>query len=56
MNDIKEVFMLFFLLYADDIMIFAEFENSLQKGLDIVYEYCQQSKLTANTSVHIMEK
>ena len=39
---------LFFLLYADDIVIFSESADGLQKGLNILYEYCQRWKLTVN--------
>ena len=39
---------LFLLLYADDIVIFSESENGLQKGLDILNEYCQRWKLSVN--------
>ena len=39
---------LFVLLYADDIVIFSESSEDLQKGLDILYEYCQRWKLTVN--------
>ena len=53
LNDIEETFIrgkfqgieigmlkLFLLLYADDIVIFADNENMLQKGLEILYDYC----------------
>ena len=39
---------LFVLSYADDIVIFFESSERLQKGLDILYEYCQRWKLTVN--------
>ena len=39
---------LFLLLYADDIVIFSESADGLQKGLNILYEYCQRWKLTVN--------
>ena len=42
------LFELFVLLYADDIVIFSESSEGLQKGLDILYEYCQRWKLTVN--------
>ena len=42
------MFKLFLLLYADYITIFAETEQSLQKGLDILKEYCTKLKLTIN--------
>ena len=62
LNDIEEHFMLngfkgvdisflkmFLLLYADDIVIFAENENDLQNGLQLLEDYCQRWKLTVNT-------
>ena len=39
---------LFLLLYTDDIVIFSESADGLQKGLNIFYEYCQRWKLTFN--------
>jgi hypothetical protein len=72
LNDIEENFMLngfegidigllklFLLLYADDIVIFSETESGLQKGLDILYEYCLRWKLTVNvekTKIMIFKK
>ena len=63
LNDIEETFIrgkfqgieigmlkLFLLLYADDIVIFADNENMLQKGLEILYEYCTSWKLKVNTN------
>ena len=41
---------LFLLLYADDIVIFADNENMLQKGLEILYDYCTSWKLRVNTN------
>ena len=43
------MFKLFLLLYADDITIFAETSDGLQKGLDILTDYCTRWKLTVNT-------
>ena len=40
---------IFLLLYADDIVIFAESADDLQNGLDILYDYCQKWKLKVNT-------
>ena len=40
---------LYLLLYADDIVIFAEGSQGLQKGLDIFAEYSKMWKLTVNT-------
>ena len=40
---------LYLLLYADDIVIFSETMDGLQKGLDILFEYCKRWKLTINT-------
>ena len=41
---------LFLLLYADDIVIFSESSDGLQKGLDILHQYCIRWKLTVNPS------
>ena len=43
------MFKVFLLLYADDITIFAETSDGLQKGLDILKDYCTRWKLTVNT-------
>jgi len=61
LNDIEEYFILnkfdgidiymtklFLLLYADDIVIFSETPVGLQKGLDLLYEYCCIWKLKIN--------
>ena len=61
-NDIEEEFYLhgsegidvgsiklFLLLYADDMTIFAETAEGLQKGLDILESYCNRWKITVNT-------
>ena len=37
-----DVFKIFLLLYADDIVIFAETPENLQPSLDIIYDYCQK--------------
>ena len=39
---------LYLLLYADDIGVFAESSEGLQKGLDILAEYCKKWKLNVN--------
>ena len=62
LNDIEKYFLknnydginldtlkLFIMLYADDIVLFSESETGLQKGLDLLKEYCDQWKLTVNT-------
>ncbi len=36
------------LLYADDIIIFADSAEGLQNGLNILSDYCQKWKLTVN--------
>ena len=41
---------LFFLLYADDIIIFAEDEDNLQHSLNILEQYCSTWKLRVNTN------
>ena len=61
LNDIEEHFILngfegieigmlklFLLLYADDIVLLAETEQGLQKGLDLLEQYCDKWKLTVN--------
>jgi len=63
LNDIEEHFMLntfegvnlgilkvFLLLYADDIVLFAESETGLQKGLDLLEQYCTKWKLCVNVN------
>ncbi len=40
---------LFILLYADDIVIFAESEHGMQEGLNLLSEYCIKWKLKVNT-------
>ena len=39
---------LFLLLYDDDMTIFAETAEGLQKGLDILESYCNRWTLTVN--------
>ena len=41
---------LFLLLYADDIVIMAETEDELIKGLSLLEEYCDKWKLCVNTN------
>ena len=63
LNDLEEEFRLkgsdgidigmlniFLLLYADDIILFAQSSEELQKSLDTHFEYCQRYKLSGNTS------
>ena len=40
---------LFLLLYADDSVIMSESREGLQKGLDLMYDYCVRWRLTVNT-------
>ena len=50
---------LFLLLYADDIVLFAESECSLQNGLEIRFSYCEKWKLSVKvkkTNVMIFRK
>ena len=42
------VFKVFMLLYADDIVIFSKTAEELQSGLDLLSEYCQRWKLSVN--------
>mgnify|MGYP002280502005 CR=1 FL=1 len=37
------------ILYADDIVVFAESKNELQRSLDALLEYCNRWKLVVNT-------
>ena len=63
LNDIKEYFILnnfdgidtymtklFLLLYADDIVLFSDTADGLQKGLDLLLEYCNRWKLKKKCS------
>lgn len=43
------MFKIFLILYADDIVLFANTENELQNSLDMLYEYCNKWKLVVNT-------
>ena len=43
-------FKFFLLLYADDIVIFANTSEELQVSLNLLAEYCERWKLTINTS------
>ena len=50
---------LYLLLYADDIVIFSNTSEGLQKGLDILGDYCQKWNLTVNidkTKVMVFRK
>ena len=50
---------LYLLLYADDIVIFSNSKEGLQKGLDVLADYCNKWKLTVNidkTKVMIFRK
>lgn len=40
---------LFVLLYADDTILLAEDQQSLQRALNALFEYCERWKLTVNT-------
>ena len=39
---------IFILLYADDIVVFANTPEELQRGLNMLNEYCKRWKLTIN--------
>ena len=45
-----DMFKIFMLLYADDIVIFANTQEQLQNSLDVLLEYCNKCKLTINVS------
>lgn len=54
-----EMFKLFILLYADDIVIFSENLNELNKGLSILKNYCEKWKLVVSvqkTKIMIFQK
>ena len=40
---------LYLLMYADDIVVFSETSDGLQKGLNILTDYCEKWKLVVNT-------
>ena len=44
------MFKMFVILYADDIVIFANSADELQHGLDLLLNYCNIWKLTVNVS------
>ena len=63
LNDIEEQFShsnfeglevdmvnIFMLLYVDDIVVFAKTSDELQRGLDLLADYCKRWKLTINDS------
>jgi len=63
LNDIEDVFFknglngidvnmfkIFLLLYADDIVLFADSKAELQTSLNALYDYCQKWKLVVNTN------
>ena len=63
LNDIEEQFVhsnmdglevdmvkIFMLLYADDIVVFANTPEELQRGLNMLNEYCKRWKLTINVA------
>ena len=45
-----DLFKIFMLLYADDIVVFANNAEQLQAGLDVLSEYCARWKLKVNVS------
>ena len=63
LNDIEETFIesgiqgldinmfkIFMLLYADDIVLFANSPDELQEGLDLLFNYCKRWKLKINVA------
>jgi hypothetical protein len=47
------------MLYANDNVIFSNSQSDLQKGLDVLYAYCQRWKLVVNaekTKVMVFRK
>ena len=58
-NDLNTYINLLLVLYADDTAIIADSPQNLQKGLDILYEYCSKWKLNVNvgkTKVTVFEQ
>ena len=62
LNDIEDVFMnkglsgievnffkIVLILYADEIVVFTESNDELQRSLDALLEYCNRWKLVVNT-------
>jgi hypothetical protein len=49
-EDIEEYMYLFILLYADDTVILAETEKSMQQALDALHQYCIRNGVKANAS------
>ena len=45
-----DMFKLFLLLYADDIVIFANSAEQLQESLNLLFDYCCRWKLTVNVA------
>ena len=43
-----DMFKLFLILYADDIVKFANSKEELQLSVDALYEYCQRWKMLVN--------
>ena len=44
------MFKVFLILYADDIVVFANSISELQESLDLLFDYCQGWKVLVNTS------
>ena len=43
-----DMFKIFMLLYADDILVFADSAEDLQNNLNVLAEYCSRLKLKIN--------
>jgi len=55
MNGIDvESFKLFLILYADDMLIFANNAAELQTSLDLMYEYCNRWKLIVKIKLKLL--
>jgi len=47
---VVNIFKIFPLLYANDIVLFADSKAELQTSLNVLYNYCQKWKLVGNTN------
>ena len=45
-----DMFKMFLILYADDIILFADSQEELQTNLDLLFSYCNKWKLLVNSN------